>query len=56
MLEEFLVLVYECFYENLSVLWDGEVTLENLCAELCQELLTMNNIVNIFIILACFSY
>jgi hypothetical protein len=56
MLKEFLVLVYEGFYEDLSVLRDWEVALENLCAELCQELLTMNNIVNIFIILACFSY
>jgi hypothetical protein len=55
MLKEVIILVNEGLDEDLCVLWDGQVTLKNLCTKLSQKLLPMDDIVNIFIMLACFS-
>jgi hypothetical protein len=55
MLKEVIILVDEGLDEDLGVLWDGQVTLKNLCTKLSQKFLPMDNIVNIFIMLACLS-
>lgn len=56
MLKEFLVLVNKGFDEDLCIiLRNGNVTLENLRTKLCQKLLTMNNVVDVFVMFASFS-